>query len=312
MGIDISAGQLSRILTENKDSFHQEKDQLAAGGLGGVDLRPSRRHGDAAPGTQRLLHPHRQRSVRHVREHRQQSQLKFMEVFHRSHSVYLINVLGGAFYERQHLAEAVRKKLCQGPGEFADQAAWASRLQELEITAEQRHGSATEGALLGSLIAHGVSPTLAILSRRGTAVRRVGPCVLLDPCRTGHWRGWFPTVTNTGRRSRRATADLGSLPGSEDLSARSRRNRKKPLLEAAFDALCGERTGFPQYRRGIQGDERSSGRSAPGVGAARDPLAQQPQRRACARLRQKRKISGSTRSTGGVARDTFASRRTGA
>lgn len=33
VGIDISAGQLSGILTENKDSFHQEKDQLLPAAL---------------------------------------------------------------------------------------------------------------------------------------------------------------------------------------------------------------------------------------------------------------------------------------
>ena len=33
LGIDISAGQLSRILTEKKEPFHQEKDQLLLAGL---------------------------------------------------------------------------------------------------------------------------------------------------------------------------------------------------------------------------------------------------------------------------------------
>src|SRR5207253_7407247 len=32
-GIDISSGQLHRILTENKDAFHQEKDEVRAAGL---------------------------------------------------------------------------------------------------------------------------------------------------------------------------------------------------------------------------------------------------------------------------------------
>src|SRR5207244_12166842 len=32
-GIDISEGQLSRILTENKEVFHQEKDEVRTAGL---------------------------------------------------------------------------------------------------------------------------------------------------------------------------------------------------------------------------------------------------------------------------------------
>ena len=30
MGVDISAGQLNNLLTENKDDFHQEKDDILA------------------------------------------------------------------------------------------------------------------------------------------------------------------------------------------------------------------------------------------------------------------------------------------
>jgi hypothetical protein len=33
IGVDISAGQLSNILTENNGDFHQEKDAILAAGL---------------------------------------------------------------------------------------------------------------------------------------------------------------------------------------------------------------------------------------------------------------------------------------
>src|SRR5271156_6889057 len=42
--------------------------------------------------------------------------------------------------------------------------AWRAHLQALGITADRPIRIATEGALLGSLIAHGVSPELTVLS----------------------------------------------------------------------------------------------------------------------------------------------------
>ena len=48
-----------------------------ARGVGGLDLRPGGRHGGQAPRAQRLLHPHRQRVVRLLREHRQQEPPEF-------------------------------------------------------------------------------------------------------------------------------------------------------------------------------------------------------------------------------------------
>src|SRR5271165_4963299 len=72
LGIDISAGELNRILTEGKDVFHQEKAELLPGGLGGLGLRPGGRHRGAAPGAQWGLHPDRQRVLRGLRQHREQ------------------------------------------------------------------------------------------------------------------------------------------------------------------------------------------------------------------------------------------------
>ena len=71
-GIDISAGQLHRILTENKDAFHQEKAEVLAAGLAessyiGTDDTGARHQGQNGYCTAIW-----QRPVRLLREHRQQ------------------------------------------------------------------------------------------------------------------------------------------------------------------------------------------------------------------------------------------------
>ncbi len=55
-------------------------------------------------------------------------------------------------------------RLRRGPRRFADPAAWRARLRRLGITGMRPVRIASEGALLGSLIAQGVSPGLVVLS----------------------------------------------------------------------------------------------------------------------------------------------------
>jgi hypothetical protein len=66
--------------------------------------------------------------------------------------------------KEQKLAAALVENLCQGPCQFGDATQWDARLQELGISAERHARIASEGALLGSLIAHGVSTELGIVS----------------------------------------------------------------------------------------------------------------------------------------------------
>ena len=77
---------------------------------------------------------------------------------------YAINVITLSYWERQKLAAGLVGQLTQGPREFVGEQAWQARLTELAITNERQVRIATEGALLGGLIARGVSPELGVLS----------------------------------------------------------------------------------------------------------------------------------------------------
>jgi hypothetical protein len=62
------------------------------------------------------------------------------------------------------LPAALVEQLTQGPQEFAGEQAWQARLAEGAITNERHARIASEGALLGGLIARGVSSALVVLS----------------------------------------------------------------------------------------------------------------------------------------------------
>jgi hypothetical protein len=64
----------------------------------------------------------------------------------------------------QSLTPTAAAKLRQGPQAFRGADAWQARLTALAITNERHVRIATEGALLGGLVAHGVSPAVGVRS----------------------------------------------------------------------------------------------------------------------------------------------------
>src|SRR5438876_4481252 len=163
-GIDISAGQLHGILTENKEPFHQEKAEVLAAGLVessylGTDDTGARHQGKngycTALGNDLFAY---------FESTDTKSRINFLQVLQGKQRDYAINDMTLAYWERQKLAAALVDKLTQGPQEFAGEEAWQARLSALAITDERHVRIATEGALLGSLVARGVSPNLVVLS----------------------------------------------------------------------------------------------------------------------------------------------------
>jgi hypothetical protein len=307
VGIDISAGQLSRILTEKKDPFHQEKDQLLPAGL---EVSTYVQVDDTG-----ARHQGRNGYCTHIgndlfatfESTDSKSRRNFLEVLRRPHTDSVINDVAAAYCERQKLAEAVREKLGQGPREFADQAAWDARLRELEITAERHVRIATEGALLGSLIAHGVSPALAILSDGAPQFD-----VLVHAACWIHAERPLARMVPYSDEHRMAIEEVRQRIWDlyRDLKAYRQEPEgvKRPVLEARFDALCGERTGFPSIDGVLKEMEDHRADLLRVLERPEIPLHNNLSEGHVRDYVKKRKISGSTRSTSGRrARDTFAS-----
>ncbi len=163
-GIDITAGQHHRILTADKDHFHQEKAEVLAAGLAessyiGTDDTGARHQGHngycTALGNDLFAY---------FESSDNKSRLNFLQVLHGPQGIYAINETTLTYWERQQLPVAVRVLLTRGCREFVGEAAWTARLAALAITDKRHVRIVTEGALLGGLIACGVSPDLVVLS----------------------------------------------------------------------------------------------------------------------------------------------------
>jgi hypothetical protein len=307
-GIDISAGQINHLLTEDRDDFHREKAEVLAAGLevssyAGVDDTGARHQGHngycTAIGNDLFAC---------FASSDSKSRLNFLKVLRGACGGYAINAATLAYWDEQQLASAVVASLSAGPRHFADEAAWQARLAELGLTAALQVRLATEGALLGQLVEQGVSPDLVILSdgapqfdilvHASCWVHAERPLARAVPYHEAH-RAALEQV-------RRQLWDL-----YQDLQAyRARPDpASKPVLEARFDALVGQKTDYPTSIGNALKEMREHKADLLRVlDRPEVPLHNNGTESLIRGYVKVRKISGSTRSAAGRrCRDTFAS-----
>ena len=160
-GIQISAGQLDRILTEGKEEFHREKDRILAVGLQvssyvNVDETGARHAGKNGYAT-------------HIGNDlfawfastESKRRINFLELLRAGQMDYMLNEEALAYMQAQGLSEKGRSELQKHIGAtIGDEALWKVFLAEKGIIRGRHIRIATEGALLGSVIAHGFSPAI--------------------------------------------------------------------------------------------------------------------------------------------------------
>lgn len=244
LGIDISAGQINRLLTEDREAFHQEKAEVLTTGLTvssyvGVDDTGARHEGRngycTALGNDLFAYFESTDS---------KSRLNFLRVLRGRGTGYAVNDVARAYWERQQLAREVVALLSAGPQQFADEAAWQARLQELGITAAWHVRLATEGALLGQLIEQGVSPELVILSDGAAQfdlllhascwVHAERPLARAVPYNEAH----RAALERVRQQLWELYQELKAYRAHPDPAA-------KAGLAARFDALVGQQTDYP-------------------------------------------------------------------
>src|SRR5262249_41657480 len=300
-------GELNRILTEGKDAFHQERDELLPAALAvstyvEVDDTGARHRGHTGACTQignELFAVFASTDSK--------SRLNFLEILRGPYTDSVINETAVAYWRRQGLPAQVVDRLGQGPQTFADPAAWQARLGQLNITGPRHVRIASEGALLGSLMAHGVSPELVVLSDGA------GQYDVLV-----HAACWIHAERPLARMipySEEHRAAIATVRGQiwelyQDLKAYRQHpepSRRKDL-ESRFDALCGERTGFPSIDSVLEGMRGHRAALLRVLERPEVPLHTNRSERHLRDYVKKRKVSGGTRSQSGRrARDTFAS-----
>ena len=306
-GIVISTGQVNRILTEDKQVFHQEKAALLTAGLTTasyiqVDDTSARHNGKNGYCT----HIGNE-FFAYFASTDSKSRLNFLQVLRGEYTDYVINEVALAYWQEYGVAAALMAALSAGATHFADVAAWNAHLQALGVTTARLVRITTEGALLGSLIEHGVSPELVVLSdgagqfnilvHAACWVHAERPLARMIPHNDEHRL----VIEQLRQQIWQLYQDLKAWlqqPQPEQVAA----------LTARFEALCSQSTAYPninQVLKDMRGHQADLLRvlSRPEV-----PLHNNAAESDIRDYVKKRKISGSTRSDDGRrCRDTFAS-----
>lgn len=308
IGVDISAGQVNRIITEGHDDFHREKDEILRAGLEvsghiNVDDTGARHRGKNGYCT-------------HIgndlfawfQSTDSKSRINFLELLRAEHKDYILNGDAMAYLRANHLPqdlvetlEAHRERL------FANETEWKACLNELAITDPRHVRIATEGALAGSVWKHGFNPKLAIVSDDAGQFN-----IFLHALCWIHAERTIHKLVGFTEEHRAVLENVRTQIWDyyQDLKAYKTdpSTDKKAALEKRFDEIFAAQTAFATLNQALRRLHKNKAELLLVLDRPDIPLHNNTSEGAIRDYVKKRKISGSTRSDlGRMCRDTFAS-----
>lgn len=306
-GIDLSSGQLNRLITEDQAPFHREKDALLPAGLTAstylqVDDTGAR-HGGKNGYCTHLGNEH----FAVFDSTASKSRINFLQLLRRPHTDYVINPAAIEYLQGQRLKQAFIKRLRQGHPQFDHEAAWRAHLKALGMTRDAQIRIATEAALIGSLIHHGFPPEVVILSDDA------GQFNVLQ-----HALCWIhaervlarilPLNAENAQALEAIRTELWALYADLKAYKQAPTAQSKAAIAARFDALCRTKTNFQTLNQALKRLAQNKAELLLVLERPDIPLHNNLSERDIREYVIKRKISGSTRSDAGRrCRDTFAS-----
>ena len=158
IGVSISAGELSNLITKGHDSFHQEKDELLATGIRCSQYLQTDDTGARHQGQNGYCTVITNELFTWFGSTKSKSRENFLQLLHRPYRTYVLN--GEAIkYLRDHMfARKWQRKLEQYQGvHFLSEKAWKAFMNDIGLAGLRNRQRATEAMLYGSLKSHGFS-----------------------------------------------------------------------------------------------------------------------------------------------------------
>lgn len=308
IGVDISAGQLSNIITKNKSKFHIEKDHILETGLNlskyiNTDDTAARHNGNNGYCT-------------HIGNEyfawfestSSKSRINFLQLLRGSHKDYVLSYDALEYMSVQKLPQFQLSKLVAlNDRVFKDSDEWYACCVALEINSERHLRIATEGGLVGSIIFHGFNKDLVIISDDAGQfnVFLHGLC-WVHAERTihkliGHSKGHKKILEQTRKDIWELYNDLKKYRLSPDM---------KTALELTnrFDELFTRKTNFASLNNALKRIHNNKTELLLVIVRPDIPLHNNLSESDIREYAKRRKVSGSTRSSDGKkSRDTFTS-----
>jgi hypothetical protein len=307
-GMKISSGQLHRLITEGKERFHREKDEILQ-----VGLRVSRHiHVDDTG----ARHQGKNSYVTHIGNEwfawfettESKSRVNFLELLRAGHTDYVLSGEALEYMAAQKLPAKPLTKLTAAAGQvIADRGQWQAALKGWGITKKRHIRIATEGALLGSVLEHGLHRDLAIVSDDAGQFN-----VLLHALCWIHAERVLAKLIGFNDSQRQALDQVRTEVWQlyRDLKAYQVEPtpEAKQALEGQFDKLCATRTCFTSLNLALKRMQHNKRELLLVLERPDLPLHNNLSEGDIREYVKRRKMSGGTRSEDGRrGRDTFAS-----
>jgi hypothetical protein len=248
LGIFISKRQVVRLLIDGQDGFLGEARDVLRAGLSSAAWITVDDTGARHKATNGFCTQIGNAHFTWFGTTASKSRLNFLALLRAGHGDYVINDAALGYMRERALAAHVIARLVEHPDQcFADQAAWSVHLEKLGIAALKVNPDpvmvATEGALWGSVKAHGFLPDTVIVSDDAGQFN-VGPHGLcwVHSERLVHKLDAF---TDESRAAQAAIREL-IWQFYADLKAYRLHpiKRRKSALRARFDRIFTLKTGF--------------------------------------------------------------------
>ncbi len=307
-GVDISAGHLNRLLIEEKDRFHLEKDQILATGLEvsryiNVDDTGARHQGKNGYCT------HIGNELFCIFESTQsKSRINFLRLLRAGHSDYCLNIDAITYMQVNKLPQfALEPIIANLDHIFADDRQWNDFLTQKGIVTDRHVQIATEGALMGSVIEHGLCDNLAIISDDAGQFNILVHAL----CWVHAERLIAKIVPLTDEQKKDLNTVMDKIWKLYEGLKRYKQNpgtKAKVRLQAKFDQIFTMKTSSATLNQALKRLHKNKSELLMVLERPEIPLHNNEAENAIREYVKKRKISGSTRSEAGRrCRDTFTS-----
>ncbi len=307
-GIDISAGQINRLLSEGKSQFHQEKNDILKAGLALSDYVTVDDSGARHKGVNGYVTQIGNEYFAWFESTGSKSRVNFLELLCAGDKSYRINHHAESYWVDQKLPHVPLKLLLEsGLSHFANALRWEEHLDEQGINSARHRRIATEGALLGNVQHQNRCQNLVILSDGAGQFN-----ILQHALCWIHTERLVHTMLPLNEWHREDIAKVrGEIwdlyrglktykvrPGSD----------QKAALETFFDEIFTQRTRYESLNQLLKRIYKNKAKLLRVLARPEIPLHTNGSETDIRDFVKKRKISGGTRSdVGRECRDTFSS-----
>ena len=308
LGVDISKGQISRILTEQKEDFHLEKEGVLCAGLDVSDYINVDDTGARHAGKNGYCTHIGNDLFAWFESTASKSRINFMQLLRKGHGDYVINDDSIEYIKRQSFPQPLLTLLATDVDKhFETKEDWLQHLERLTITKKRHVRIATEGALLGSVLYHGFSKELVILSDDAGQFN-----ILLHALCWIHAERTIHKLIPCSEQEGKAIDDIRDRIWQlyRDLKAYKQApdEKTKTDLEKRFDEIFATQTCSKVLNAALRRLANNKEELLMVLDRPNIPLHNNLSERDIREYVKKRKISGSTRSDAGRrCRDTFTS-----